>query len=317
MLGESRKMFKKRELVLGGLTVAAGLLNVYLWKNFLLAGKFADASFYSLPVISLFAFAVLFSLSAAFIQEKWLRIVTAMASLAGGYIFIPFQPLIVSAGAATALAGWYASSQISREESTSNSFSAHKIFRSGLPMFFTAMALVLAVFYFTTISGQTSAVLLPKAIFDAAIPLLTQPLQGILPGFRSDASVDELLLAFASRQLGEELDISRLPKAQKDELIRQGRQALSQQFGIKLAGEEKAGDILYDLTNAQVAKFLGPYQKYLPMLAALGFFIAIKAFSLPIYWITLILVWAVVKLLVSLKILHEKTETVQVTRIKL
>ena len=305
-----------KEITLGILTIAAGVLNAYLWRGVLFAGEFQNAAFYSLPVLSLFAFAILFSLSSAFIRERIVRTATAVLALASGFLLVPYQPVMLSGAVLAAAGGWYGAEQIANEYSASNFFSVRKILRGGLPVFFTAVALVLAVFYLASIGGNDQA-FLPKALFDAIVPLIEQPLQGILPGFRSAAAVDDLVLALAAQQLGGGLDPGTLPGAERDALLRQGRQALGEQLGIPLSGKEKATDILYEATNVQVAKFLGPYQRYLPFLAAAGFFLAIKTFTLPVYWITLILFALMIKLLVAVGFLTEKTKTVEVTRIEL
>lgn len=305
-----------KELALGILTVAAGIASAYLWLGVISAGEFKQASFYSLPVIALFIFAVLFSLACAFIQSKLIRRSTAALALASNYILIPFNPGILWAVGASGLGAWYASEQIANEQAASNFFSARKILKSGLPVFFTSLAIVLAVFYFS-VSGQgLSASLIPRSLFDAAIPLLREPLQQILPGFRADASVDQLLLAFVASQAGKELDVAKLPPAEKEALLRQGRQALTQQFGINLTGKEKSADVLYELANAQVAKLAGPFQKYLPVIAVVGFFLAIKTLTFPVYWLTLILVFLVVRLLVAINVLKEKTAIIEVSRIE-
>ncbi len=305
-----------KEIILGALAVASGLVNAYLWKGAVLTSGFANATFYSLPVIALVAAAIFFSLSAIFIRSARIRSLAAVLSLAPGFLLIPYSATLLAPVALTSLGAWYATREIA-QETASGSFHSRKILRGGLPLFLTSFALMVTVFYFSSVSSAGGSIFLPKALFDAVIPLLEKPLQGILPGFRSEASVDELLLAFASRQLGGELDPSGLPKEERDELLSQSRETLSQQFGITLTGNEKAGDLLYRLTNAQVAKFLGPWRQYMPFLAAAGFFIAIKTFTLPVYWLALILMAGVVKLLLAIGVIKAETETVQVTKLTL
>ncbi len=313
-----------KEYTLGVLTVAAGLANAYLWKGVLLAPLdaehltgFAGLTFYSLPVIALFLFAILFALSSAFITRPALRTVSAMMALAGGYLLVPATTLAASAAAASAAAGWYASDAIAGEYRISNAFAVRKIFRGGLPVFFTAVALTLAVFYFTAVSGAATQSILPKALFDAAIPLIEQPLQNFLPGFRRDATVDELLLAFAAWQGGPDIDVRKLSAAERAQFLRENRGALAQELGVELTGEERGGDLIYRVANTQIEKLAGPYRAYLPFLAAAGFFIAIKMLTLPVYWISLILLFAMVKLMLKAGLLTEKVETIEVVRIML
>ncbi len=89
MLSASRK-----ELTLILLTVAAGVLNAYFWKDALLTGGFQRAAFYSLPVLALFLFAILFSLAATFIRTQALRVGSAVVSVVAGFVFVPFHPYL-------------------------------------------------------------------------------------------------------------------------------------------------------------------------------------------------------------------------------
>ena len=313
-----------KEIILGTLTVIAGVMNAYLWRELIVRGDWRAASVYSLPVVALFVFAILFALSASFIKHSFLRNSSAILAGAGGYLFIPHAPGVLALALLSALGAWYAADAIAAEYASASYFSARKIFRGGLPIFFTAAAVMLSVFYYVSASGEKNPVLLPKAVFDVALPLLEQPLQGILPGFQPGASIDDLILTLAAKQsariagqAGLEADISKLPAGERDKLVREGRRTLSEQLGLPLTGREKSGEVLYKAANIQITKFAGPYEKYFPLIAAAGFFIAIKSITLPIYWITLLLVFFVVKLLIATKILKEETETIQVKRITL
>lgn len=306
-----------KTFVLAVLTAAAGILNAYLWKRVVFAGGFGDVSFYSLPALALLLFAILFALLSAFVRPKAVRITSAVVALATGYIFIPYSSYALWTALASAAGGWYAADRIAGETAASITFSVRKIFSGGLPIFFTAVALMLAAFYFSSLGGRSDEPFIPKTLFDVAIPFLEQPLQNIFPGFRSNASVDEFLLTAVGRDGGSQIDIAKLSKTERDQLLREARAALTRQFGITLTGEESASDVIYRVTNTQVAKLVGPYEKYLPLLATVGFFLAVKALTLPVYWVTLILLFVVVKLLVALNVLKKEKVMVATERINL
>lgn len=306
-----------KESILAVLTVAAGVINAWFWKGVIADGGFGRAALYSAPVLTLFLFAIFFALSSSFIRERYLRVVAAALSLALGYFFIPYSFGVLAMAAASALAAWYGCEAIANEYKLSHSFGVRKVLRPGLPIFFTAVALLLSVFYFYSAAGQNTGAILPRAIFNAAIPFLEEPLQGIVPGFRAGASVDDLIIAFALKQSEGDIDVSALPKARRDEFISEGRKALAGQLGITLTGREKSVDVLYQAANAQAEKLAGPYRQYLPLIGAVGFFLAAKTLTLPIYWITLLLVFFVVKLLVSAGILKKEISTIEVRRIVL
>lgn len=306
-----------KEVSLCILTVTAGIANAYLWRGVIGAGSFEGAVFYSLPVVALFSFAILFALSSAFIRNRLTRSITAVLALASGYLLIPYSPAVPYAAGLTALGGWYAAESIANEEAASNSFSVRKIFRGGMPIFFTGVALVLSVMYLDGLVGKPFDTLIPRQLFDAIIPVVSGALEGQLPGFRSEATVDEYLRQRTAEQFG---GIGRflefLPRV-RNQLIRQERESLGRQLGLELTGQERLGDLLYQLVNVQINRLLAPYAQYVPFIAAAGFFVAVKTLTLPVYWFTLILVWGVVRLLVAANVLVEKTETVQVKRIEL
>lgn len=306
---------KPKEAILAVLTVAAGVLNAWFWKGVIADGEFGRAALYSTPVLLMFFFAILFALSSSLIRERYIRVAAAVLSLALGYLFVPYALGVAIMAAASALAAWYACEAIASEYKLSHSFGVRKVLRPGLPMFFTAVTILLSMFYFSSAANEQSSILLPKALFDAAIPFLEEPLQGIIPGFRAGASVDDLIIAFALKQSGGEIDVSELSKARRDEFISEGRKALGKELGITLTGKEKSVDVLYEAANVQVEKLAGPYRQYLPLIGAVGFFLAAKALTLPIYWITLLLVFFVVKLLVSAGVLKKEVTTIEVKRI--
>ncbi len=318
-----------KEPILGILTVAAGLLNAYLWKGVMYAGELKGISFDSLPVVSLFLFAILFALSAAFIRNWYLRTGAAVLCLAGGYAFVSPTSAVMVGAPLSALAGWYAASAISGEYDASRMFHVRKVLRGGLPVFFTGLALVLAVFYYATVGSVGVNVFIPRALFNLILPLIESQLPVITPAGRSGLTSEGLLLAFAAGQLPIELQnllgeftrggltIESIPSPVREELIREGRRVLAEEFGLKLTGQEPPAEILYRLTNEQISRALGPYRGYLPLAAAAAFFIAVKTLTIPIYWITLILVFGVVELLIALGVLKRETLVLEAERITL
>lgn len=304
-----------KQVVLAILTVAVGFANAYLWNDILFAGGFREAAFYSLPVLALLAFAALFALSSVLIRDPFSRSITAVLALGAGFAFAPYSSVTATALGLSAIGGWYAASAIAGEAASTTAFSMRRIFRGGLPVFFTAVALLLSTLYFGLLRQQAATEAVPKTLFDALIPLLEKPLQPILPGFRSDAAVDELLLAFAGAQAG--INPADLLPAERETLIRESRDVLERDLGIALVGTERGGDLLYRIANAQIKNLLGPFAAYLPFLAAFGFFVTVKAFTLPVYWLTLILVSVVVKFLLAAGWLRQHTETITRTRLTL
>lgn len=296
---------------------AAGVANAYFWKGLIFSGGYASPTVFSLPAAALFLFAILFALLSLFGRSNILGLSAVAAAFIGSFLFIPAGSTAF-AGIALALAGAFlAYRRIRSEARLAVSFSLTKILRQGLPLFFTTLAFVVSVFYFSFIAQQKEGVILPRAVFEFSLPFLQNTLQGIIPGFRAEATLDELLLEGAKTQLGAKVDIAKVPKSELEKLLAEERRSFSQGLGIKITGKEKAADLLYELANQKIEDFAGPYKQYLPYLTAFGFFLAVKVLTLPIYFITLGLLWLAVQLLLFLKILKKETVTIQVEKIAL
>lgn len=313
-MSNTATVYSLKELVIAVLTVLAGLVNAYLWKGVILSGTFHEVWFYSLPVAALLAFTLFFALAAAFIQQALIRNSAAVLSLATSYLLVPYNPAVLPPLAITALGAWFAAGQISKESQTANHFSSRRILKSGTPIFFTVLALVFTFFYYTSILGEEEHVFIPRQVFEIIVPYLEQPLGNVLPGLEAGTAVDDILLSIVA-QGTDASDLSQMPKEERDKLIREARRALESQLGITVSGREKGSDIFYQVTNAQIERFLGPFKKYIPLIAAAGFFIAVRAFAIPIYWITLLLMPVVVRFLTIIGFLKEQNETIQIVRI--
>lgn len=323
-----------KELILALLTIASGFANGYLWQRaFSTTHTFENLTAFAIPIASLIVFAILFALSAAFIKSGFLRFLTAVLALILPFVLVPMNLAALISLGVSAIGAWFAASSIAAEQAASRTFSSRKLLRSGMPIFFTCLSLVLAVFYFTALGGESIKPFLPRSLFDGAITVIQKladaqiiptelrknaqinaALETILAASpTSTSSINELIL----KRMNEEPDFRNLSQSEREAFVVQSRKALEEELGFPISGNERVSDLFYTTTNTQVAKFLGPYEKYLPFIAAVGLFITIKAFTLPLYWLTLILFFPVVRLMRTLKILRKDIETIQVERLSL
>lgn len=314
-MDEIAKEITFREISIAFLTAASGIADAYFWKQLIFSPVYTDIKFFSVPGAALFLFAILFSLLSLFGKSDALGLAAIAAVSIGSFLFIPAGITAFAGILFTFLGLLWAWRRIRSEAKLSVSFSLAKILRQGLPLFFTALAFMVSVFYFSSISLEKNQSILPKALFDFSLPFLQNTLQGIIPGFRASATVDELLLEAAKSQVGAEVDISKVPKSQLEKLIADGRQSLSKGLGVKISGKEKASDLIYELANQKIEGFAGSYRQYLPYLTAFGFFLAIKILTLPLYFVTLGLLWLAVQLLLFLKVLKKEIVTIQVEKV--
>ncbi len=102
-----------------------------------------------------------------------------------------------------------------------------------------------------------------------------------------------------------------LPRATFDVLI----PVFEKQLGLEIPNREQAPEVFYRATIAQFKELLGPYQDFLPLASAVIFFFAFKAFTIPLYYLTLIFSFLLIKLALWSKILKRDIVQVQAERI--
>lgn len=308
-----------KEVVLGILTAAAGLWNVYLLKNLLDAASYSRHEVYYLPVAALFLFSLLFSLLAAFSRSGTIVYIATASAFLGGLFFVPVENQtyfwLVVAASAVALFG---ANQIRREAGESAHFRTRKILKEGLPIFFTGFAVLLAAISYSAGIYENTVEILPRPLYDRLLPYFQASIEKLAPGFRPELTVDEYLLEGSQKTASENgIKFDALPSGERKEIIANARKALGENLGVKLTGSEKLGDLMFRSINDKAAEFAKPYQRYLPFAAAFGVFVTVKTLTLPIYWLILLIMFFVVKLLIALGFIKEQTETIQTTRLVL
>lgn len=280
-----------KEIILALTVAATSFFAFWLWKETMplfQTGILANAESFAAPIGVLVLAASLFALSAALIASPWLR-----AAVAAGAVVAPFFLALPTPKAApiipiSALLALFASRRMRKEHELSLGFSTAKIAKAGLPMFFTVASILVAWFYFQTIQDQqkAAAALIPRPVSDLIIRVLAGPLKETtgLAEIRADMTVDELLAASIRKELGENgVALSKDGERGVTQLLAHQRDALARQYGISLQGNERIGDALHRAVIERLEAVLGPFVQYLPFISTLTFFFAFKAFTFPLY----------------------------------
>lgn len=314
-----------KELVLGLLTVAAGFFSFWLWKETMplfQAGVLTHAESFVAPIASLILAASLFMLASVLITRSRLRVAAAAATIGAPFLLaipplraMPLIPIAV-------LLALFASRRMRKEHELSLGFSTAKIAKAGLPMFFTVASILAAWFYFQTMQDQQKAVaaLIPRPITDLMIRVLAEPLKEAtgLPEIRADMTVDELLAASIRKELGENgVTLTSDGERGVTELLAHQRDAFARQYGITLQGNERVGDVLHRAIIERLADVLGPFVTYLPLLSSLAFFFAFKAFTFPVYLISVAATALLIRLLRTATIVKSESRQITVERLTL
>ena len=319
--GKSKEISHKmtlKESTIVVLLVASGVLNAYLWQRLIFAGSYSDLWLFLLPLLALFLFAAFFSLLALLGQSPTVGSLAVLASFVGSFFFVKASSVVLVGLILTLAASLWALRAILLEVKSGSIFRLSKILRQGLPLFFTAVSLLISVFYFASLTETGATTVLPRAIFDLSLPYTEGALQGLLPGFKSTLSIEELLMKTVESQLASEgVNVSSLPREQIEKLLKSQRSALERALGASLPEKGNAADLLYDLTNSRVENLLGSYKSYVPYISAIGFFLTIKILSVPLYLISLGFVWVLLQLLLAIGVVRWETVNVEVKRISL
>ncbi|MBI2021117.1 hypothetical protein HYS99_01220 [Candidatus Giovannonibacteria bacterium] len=146
-----------------------------------------------------------------------------------------------------------------------------------IKLFFTGVAIVLAFSYYGEIydKKENLELILPQRVFETTLKFLERPLQEIWPGFRNEATVSEIFST--------------------PERIEYGKQ-----LGAPLPPDKKISEVLYDLSLARIESYAGQYVEYAPIIAAASFFFALKFVSILFYYLSLILIFLIIKALLAL-----------------
>lgn len=314
-----------KESILALAMTAAAVFAFWLWKEtvpVLAAGILQDYVQFLLPSAALLVAASFFALGSILIDTKWL-----LYAAAGAAVGIPFLLSRASTGAAVLLLGnvlltVFAARRIRKEHILSLGFSTSKILKAGLPLFFTVASISVSWFYLSTLEDHNKAAsaILPRPVTDLMIRVLSGPLREStgLPEISPDLTIDEVLtMSIRARLDSEGVSLGRSTEKGLTELLAHQRDELGKQYGIPLDGHERLGEVLNRAIIARLQDLLGPYVEYLPFISALAFFFAFKAFTFPLYFLSVALTAGLIQALRAVKMVTSRKQEIEVERLTL
>lgn len=318
-------MPNSKEIIFATATLIASVVSFWLWSRAIpriVGGEFADVGVAVLPLILLGVSAALFSLAMIFIRSSRLAYGAVLAGAVIPYFFISSAlAVIISMGVAILLV-FSAGYRIRTEYMLSLGFHLTKILKSGLPIYLTAISLVISTLFFASLDEDRAlSVLLPRSAFQTALPAILnyiiQPTEGSKK-IGQDATVRETLAVVIRDQLqAQGIPSARISQKELEAAIALQITELENRYGLKLTGKERISDVFYGLVNNQILTIVGPYRKYLPHVSALTFFFAFKVITLPLYYVVMAVLMVLIKILVGLKILKSEIVEMKVERLTL
>lgn len=326
--GVHESRFSWKELILGLLTAAFGIISFRLWYGAfpaLVSGNFEAYVHFIPPVASLLVAATVFSLTGLLVKNRWILYASGLLATLTPVFFVSIRREVAVISLIVGIITFYGLYKIKKEIKLSLGFNVSKALRVGLPLYFTVTSLLLSLFYLDLIDEkQALTFFLPKSVFQITLRALTSkasPLSGLLSGLpeiNPETTVDELLNGFVEKELQSQgLSGSQIPKKELAKLLALQREELIKTYGLTLKGNERVGEIFYETVSARIVDLFGPYRSYLPIASAVAFFLAIKTFTLPLYFLTILFAALLIKVLIFANIIVNKKEQIEVDRLTL
>lgn len=306
--------------------VLASVLSIvvfWIWRReipLIAEGAFENYRSFIIPAAALTAGACVFSLASIFVSLRWMRYGFAALPFLIAMMFFPPNAAIAGLCAAAALLGVFAARRMHAEYTSSLAFSTSKILKHGLPIYFTALSLVIALLYYQEISlkNNLASTVVPRAAVDLSLRFLTgavSDLQGI-PDADSVMTVDQFLSQNLEGQLKEQgTSFKTLSQREIATLIADQRNELAKRYGIQIKGGERLADVLHRTITSKVEEILGPYARFLPFLSGLTFFLALRMLTFPLYFIVVTIVALLITFLHGVKIIKSEKQQIEVERL--
>ena len=315
-----------KELVLGILVVFSNIAMVWVWSDkvaIVLNSEFREYTALVIPIFSMCVSGAIFSLGMLFIRNPNVGYTAAIIALGAPFLLFSASRVVMGALGLSIFLAIFSVYRTRKEYAISLKFSASKILKNSLPLYFTAVSLAISIFYLHQVDtkGATNPLLLRPAL-DYTLRLLAKNpslFESIgIPAMGPDMTIDTALESFIREELKKQgIAGKKISPQELALLLAEQRSVLAKQYGIALRGDEKIADALSFAIEGSLSRMLGSYAEYLPFVSAAAFFLALKTLTLPLYYLTLLLAYILIKLLLYGKFFKREKEMVEVEKIKL
>ncbi|MBI4225219.1 MAG: hypothetical protein HY617_02725 [Candidatus Sungbacteria bacterium] len=301
------------------------VLTFWMWYRIIpviIQGDFEQYGFFIFPLVLLIFAASLFSLVVLLVQHKTLLVCVMTAAILVPFgLAFPSTYIALGVVVLNVLLMWFAVSMIRKEVAASLLYRIPKFLKHGLGFYFTAVALVLSLFYLNRIDDQkVFSILFPQQLFDFTLRAFSGTIQGAtgLPPIRPEQTVNEIMTGLVRTQLQSQgIPFEKIPKQELSRLLAFQRDEFAKSYGISLGGGERIGTVFATATISKVKDMIGEYTRYLPLVAAAAFFFAFKALSIVFRWISIFLAVLLMKLLILVKVVKKEKQQIEAERLVL
>lgn len=284
----------------------------FLFKNLILTAVFI-----------LFA-AITSLINFVLIKNKSLFLFNCFLLLFPFLLFYPFNFLyLISAilGVIVIFVGYLSVQSLEKSQIKIN-FS--QLIKKSIPYYFNSVLLiVLVIFYFSPIAQNVDKFQMPQFLFDYIFsfsePIINNYVSNLglgnlnIKNLNLEKSVDELIFDIYSQSLG----VSKISYQQSIKipavasLIKEQRDFLSKQIGIKIRTNDRPKDIIYQYLNIKIKDLGRQNPLYFRLALILILFSVLKIIILPLKYISIILTLIVLKLLLLFKVFGVERQMVE------
>lgn len=201
--------------------------------------------------------------------------------------------------------------RVKRQMDNQINFGFYQLSRHGAPQILTAIALLFAlVGYFYPFNF--SDIQIPAGIFNSITPFIESMVGSIMPNYQKGMTVDQFVSAGAPDALGgiKDENQKKAVSAALDREIKNQRDNLSAQIGVKFTGRETLPDIARLATNTYLSRYLVRYKNIAPIAIAVFIFLTIKSFGFIINRLAVLFAWLLARILLALNIIRKQKITV-------
>jgi hypothetical protein len=285
----------KKELILGGILILLSFLCWWMLKLVFYNNYFTSHWFLISVIFILFG--IVSCLAMLLIKDKRILLGGFAIGILSFFIFFNDEPLYyLIVLALLFLASLSASRKTKKEENVQVNLDFWRIFKRGLPIFITALVLVISmVYYFSPglMDKKTSKIIISEKTIDTTLKPLEGLIQEKLPiGISLDSNASEILSL-----------------EQKNDL--------ETKFGIKIEKNDTGRKVLYKIIDYQLNNMTGAYQYLIPLGLAIGLFITLKIISILYVAIVIMLSWLAIKILMTLNFVKFEKENREVETVSL
>lgn len=289
------KLYK--EIILAVATMLLGIFSWWFLKYVFYFGNLTTLHWIMGGIIFIL-WGIAVSLAMLLIQNKRIIYGSLIIVLGAFGMFFNNEPFYYLVGLIILFVAFVVgTAKVKREEEVQVKLNFFRIWKRGLPIFITALAILIAMVYYfspTLDKFEKKEIVIPRKTFN----IIITPFESLIKARLPEQVVD--------------LDNKAIDILKPQEL-----EDLKKTYGIEVKQNETIRDLLYQLTEYQINSTNAPYGKFIPIGLAIALFLALKLVGFFYIPIVILFTWLFLRVLILLKFSKFAKEIREVETVKL